>query len=252
MNGKSREAEEIVVRQGGEGDHDHGGPTKKPTGKDYVPDEYRPDDYQPDVYRPNYPSDYSAYPPIFPSDYPTEYPQGYPLPYPTPPKYPQDYYKQKGYPKGVFETPIPAPGLFDGEIYASVYELGGAAPANIIRLSQTWGVLVKWKTSGCLVRMICGEWCVKIHLESMGPGPELTLPRGPAHIPLTPCDAKDKHVIYYKYNLVVPPGVIDARHCSTPYKLVTTLTYFDECKTPGPIAAHVEGPILQFYMPKKY
>ena len=174
----------------------------------------------------------------------------------------EDIEKRKGlnlpahaYPRRGFETPLAYPGYFDGEIYAKVYEYGGYKPTNIIRTDQSWGVSVKWKTSGKLVRMICGTWCVRIHLESIGRGPEFSLPARPKRVPLRPCDAKGyPQTVWYKCNIIVPPGLVHAKYCSTPYKLVTTLTYLEPCRyrkhrTPGPIAAYVDGPLLQFFHP---
>jgi hypothetical protein len=258
---KNREAEEIIVQHGG---HVNDGAAKKEKPDKGYPTDYRTD--YPPAYPPDYPKDYDpGYPkyvyPGYPSPFPSDYPQDYPPEYPTdyqpvvPPDYPIPYpgKVKAGYPRGLFETPIPIPGMFDGEIFASVYEVGGVAPATIIRADQTWGVLVKWKTSGCLVPMICGEWCIQIHLESMGPGPELEWPKKPHYVPLDPCAAKGKyHTVYYKCNIVCPPGIVEADHCSTPYKCVTTLTYHDPCGKPGAIAAHVEGPMLQFFMANKY
>lgn len=151
------------------------------------------------------------------------------------------------YRKHAFETPFRQKGLFDGVIDATVHEHVGFPPTTIIRSDQVWGVYVKWKTSGTLVRMICGKWCLQVHLESIGPGPELRLPRRPVHIPLTPCKRhKHPYTIYYKYHLDIAAGTITPAHCGIPYKLVTSLTYIDICGKPGPIAGFVEGPILQF------
>jgi hypothetical protein len=151
------------------------------------------------------------------------------------------------YRKRAFETPFRQKGLFDGVIDATVHEHGGFPPTTIIRSDQVWGVHVRWATSGTLVRMICGKWCLQVHLESIGPGPELRLPRKPVHIPLDPCGKhKYPYTVHYKYHLDIPAGTITPAHCGIPYKLVTSLTYIDYCGKPGPIAGYVEGPIMQF------
>lgn len=159
------------------------------------------------------------------------------------------------YPGRGFETPFGYPGYFDGQISAKVYEYGGYRPTNIIRTDQSWGVHVKWKTSGKLTKMICGTWCVRIHMESIGRGPEFSLPAKAKKILLRPCDARGRYqTIHYGCKIHVPPGLIPAKYCSTPYKLVTTLTYLEPCRykkrqSPGPIAAYVDGQILQFFHP---
>jgi hypothetical protein len=293
MSGRTSEVEELVVKNGGHG-HGYEGSSKKGyPDKDYPEKDYPEKDYP----KKDYPEKGYADKRYF-ADYPDKGYKGYPGK-----GYPEKEFLRKGYfRRGVFETPIPVRGLFDGEIYAAVYEQGGAGPTNIIRTDQNWGVIVKWKTSGSLVRMICGKWCLQMHLESMGPGPELTLPVKAKHLPLDPCGTgkyerdkyepwqyeresyepekyesgkyddepgayfepekyefdkygRDKYdhghlpTVYYKCRLEIPRGCITAEHCSNLYKLFTTLTYYEPCGTPGPIAAYVEGQVLQFYEP---
>ena len=244
MAKKNQDWEEIVVKNG-DYDNDESYEEVYPV-EDYLKQDYsKKDDYQDS-----------------PAGYPTEdYPPGkYPGDNFPKEDYSQDnYFEERGkylpvkaYPRRAFETPLAQPGYFDGEIYASVHEHGGYAPRTIIRADQTWGVYIKWKTSGSLVRMICGTWCVRIHLESIGPGPEFTLPEKAKRVPLTPCHAKGSPAtVWYKCHIDIPAGLVPQKYCSTPYKLVTTLTYLEPCKykSPGPIAAYVDGPLLQFFQP---
>ena len=144
---------------------------------------------------------------------------------------------------GNFEVSLPEPYL-GGEIYAEVYEVGGARPTTIIRTDQEWGVKLHWDLKGSLAPFICGRWCVHLFLESMGPGPELKLDANPDYIPLDPCGNGE-----YDFDFRVRRGVVTGRHCSNPYKLVATITYLTACDKPGPIAGFVEGPMLQFYEP---
>lgn len=143
--------------------------------------------------------------------------------------------------KGNFEVSLPAPYL-DGEIYAEVYEVGGARPTSIIRTDQDWGINLHWDLKGSLAPFICGRWCVHVFLESMGPGPELKIDSNPKYIPLDPCGKGE-----YYFDFRVPRGRVTGEHCSTPYKLVVTVTYLTACDKPGPIAGFVEGPLIQFY-----
>lgn len=146
--------------------------------------------------------------------------------------------------KGIFETPTDlAPGL-SGKIEAELYEVGGPTPTTIIRTSENWYVDINWSLYGMIVPMICGKWCIHLHMESIGQGPELTLSdyNGPAYLLLEPCgDGK------YSYRLDVKKGTIKPEHCSTPYKLVVAVTYLNYCGKPGPIAGFVELPVVQFY-----
>jgi hypothetical protein len=149
--------------------------------------------------------------------------------------------------KGYFEV-SGDPELLAGYITADVYEIGGVAPTNIIRIDQDWRVHLEWQLKGSLKSMICGTWCIHLHLESIGKGPELDLPDpGPeVQVPLDPCgDGR------YSYDFVVKAGTVQPEHCSTPFKLVSTIAYENSCGLPGPMAGFVEGGILQFYDPGK-
>ena len=145
--------------------------------------------------------------------------------------------------KGSFEVSLPTPYL-TGEIYADIYEVGGADPTNIIRADQDWGVKIHWDLKGSLARFICGEWCIHLYLESMGPAPELKLD-APRYVKLDPCGDGE-----YNLDFRVKAGTVNAEHCGNPYKVVAAVTYHDECDRPGPIAGFVEGPLVQFYEAK--
>jgi len=149
--------------------------------------------------------------------------------------------------KGSFEV-SGDPNLLSGYISADVYENGGVAPTNIIRVDESWFVRLNWALEGSLKSMICGTWCLHLHLESIGKGPELNLPDPypEIQVPLDPCgDGR------YTYDFVVKAGTVKPEHCSTPFKLVSTITYENACGLPGPMAGFVEGSILQFYDPGK-
>ena len=136
------------------------------------------------------------------------------------------------------------PKLLAGYIGAEIHEVGGVDPTTIIRIDQDWTVTMEWALTGALKSMICGNWCLNVDLESIGPGEELELPTPELHVPLDPCgDGK------YCKKIRIPAGTVKTEHCSTPYKLVATVTYLNACGRPGPMAGFVEGPILQFYDP---
>jgi hypothetical protein len=140
---------------------------------------------------------------------------------------------------GKLEASLYEPFLY-GDISATIYERDGVRPTTIIRTDQEWGVKVDWYLKGSLTEYICGDWCVRVCLESIGKGPERNWES--EKLPLKPCgDGK------YAYDFKFKPGEISADYCSTPYKLVVTVTYLTECHKPGPIAGFVELPIVQFY-----
>jgi hypothetical protein len=145
---------------------------------------------------------------------------------------------------GYFETPVDLAPALAGKIEADVFEVGGVKPTYIIRTNQDWYVDIHWELTGSIVPMICGEWCVHLVMESIGPGAELKLQDYdyPYYIPLDPCgDGK------YHLQLDVKKDTIKPEHCSTPYKPVLVITYLTYCKKPGPIAGFVELPMLQFF-----
>ena len=177
---------------------------------------------------------------------------GYPWPeYPTQGGYPRPYKPYEGY----IETPTPE--YLKGWIAAEIKEYGGVKPTTIIRANSDWSICMYWSLHGVLAPLICGEWCCHVFFESMGPGREFSLPQsryinlpqykqGEIRIPLDPCgDGK------YKYEFQIPKGVVRAEHCGIPYKLVVSLTYYDQCGRPGPMAGFVELPMVQFFWPGK-
>jgi hypothetical protein len=140
---------------------------------------------------------------------------------------------------GKLEWSLEEPSLY-GDVSAAIYEKDGVKPKTIIRTDQEWGVRVYWELKGSLAEYICGSWCVRVCLESIGKGPERNWEyKG---IRLDPCGKGE-----YRYDFKFKPDEITADFCSTPYKLVVTVTYISECHKPGPIAGFVELPIVQFY-----
>lgn len=147
---------------------------------------------------------------------------------------------------GKFETSGPlAPPNLSAQIGALVTEVGGVDPTTIIRVDQDWKIHVYWTVKGNLTELVCGKWCVNAFLESMGPGPEINLHPADLKIDLQPAPGAND---YYAM-LLIQAGAVKADDCSTPFKLVVTVTYMTPKGQPGPAAGFVEGPILQFYHP---
>ena len=161
-------------------------------------------------------------------------------------KYPEPEHGKHGtHGKCEFEVQFPTYPPLKGGIEAELYENG--APTNyIIRADKEWSIKVHWYLKGALKDCIGGFWCLTLFLESIGPGPEFKIPYQEGYIPLDPCGDCN-----YWYEIKVPAGKIDAKHCSDPYKLVVALTYLTPCKKPGPMAGFCELPMVQFYESKK-
>lgn len=144
-----------------------------------------------------------------------------------------------------FETPLGlGHPLLQGNISAAVHEHGGASPTTIIRTDTSWAVNIRWQLQGLLATMITGHWHVHVRLESIGPGPDLSLFEPDGHVALDP-GGDGNYFIHFD----VAAGRVPAAHDGSPYKLVVTLTYRNPVGHPGPMAAYFEGPILQFYNP---
>lgn len=134
--------------------------------------------------------------------------------------------------------------ILTGHLDAAVYELGGSAPTTVLDKTQGWEVRFDWGVHGSpLTKMLAGQWCLSLHLESMGPGAELQLPlAGPKMVPFDPA------ISHYTAVITVPAGTI-APSADVIYKVVACLTTKSVNGFPGPIAGYVEGPILQFFDP---
>ena len=128
---------------------------------------------------------------------------------------------------------------------ATVFEVGGDAPTNIIHTDQAWYVEVEWEITGPLIRHFCGTWHVSVNLESIGPGSEYQFPEPPAQVPMNPCgDGK------YKYTINVPANAVDARDPDgTLYIVGVTLGSTDPCGNAGHLFGYCTGEELHFVPP---
>jgi len=153
----------------------------------------------------------------------------------------------------MFETPF-APAVFnfvDLEAVPHEHPAPGvplADPTTIIRTDQSWAIQVSWKNTGLATGMIDGKWHLHVFAESLGAGPEVTLTDLPEdHIfDLNPGPSPVSYSRHFHVNAgALPVGPEGVRL----YKLATSLTYIDAAGNRGPMAAYVEGPIIQIYDP---
>lgn len=151
--------------------------------------------------------------------------------------------------QSVFEVTVAVDPPLTGRMEAQIYE-GDKRSNNVIRADKDWTVRVHWELEGALVPCICGTWCLNLFMESIGPGPELRLPRKEIHIPLDPCRENAAPGEYW-YEIKIPADTIETDHCGIPYKPVVGLTYLDVCGNPGPMAGFCELPVVQFYEDEK-
>jgi hypothetical protein len=164
-----------------------------------------------------------------------------------------DPYNDPTFKHGYFETDLPKHYL-SGRIVARVREADGEVAARIIDANEPWAVDVYWELSGILVPMICGKWCVRVFLESLGAD---SLDKELNHnlIELHPCQGGK-----YEAHFYVPKNFLRVEECGTPFEAVVGLTYLTNCRIrpeldeqnhmsyrPGAIAAFVKLPTMQFF-----
>lgn len=129
-----------------------------------------------------------------------------------------------------------------GWIQAAVYEAVADEAKTIIGCDENWRVVVRWDIIGRLKHMLCGEFCIRVYLESIGPGPEIRVPGNGFRVQLDPCRTEP-----YEVTVNMTPNMVDCDECGTLYKLGVSLTTTDPCDNPGHIAGFCEGPTLMFY-----
>jgi hypothetical protein len=115
----------------------------------------------------------------------------------------------------------------------------GAPPTEVIRTNQKWGVRFKWDTTGWLPRVMnpSTEWVLQLHLEGWDPG------EGPPIPAITKTIKPTDPAVYNEY-FEVDPAVVPINDGI--YKLAASLR-LRLGNIPLPVAAHAEGPMLQFY-----
>lgn len=142
-----------------------------------------------------------------------------------------------------FEITIPVGTPLTGSLSAKVVDYQGVTPGNIIRADHDWAVHFDWSLKGPLAGCLCGEFCLRVFMESIGPGPELALPfKDDIRVPLDPCG--DGH---YKHIFRIPAGSIPAEACGPAYRVVGSLSFYNTCDEPGPISGFCDLGMVQFY-----
>lgn len=136
----------------------------------------------------------------------------------------------------------PFPTRIGVNLKATVYEVGGVDPTNIIHADQAWYVDVEWELTGGLLHHLCGEWCVSVVLESIGPGDEYRFPPSCDRVRIDPCIKGP-----YKHRIEVAAGKVGAEEpCGTLYIVGVILGSLDACGHAGQLHAHCTGDELHF------
>ena len=153
---------------------------------------------------------------------------------------------------GNIETDLSS--LLSGRVVAMMAEADDFTPTRIIDANLPWKVDVYWQLLGPLRSMICGKWCVRLFLESLG-ADGLDREFGRPLIDLNPCGNGLYHTQFQ-----IRGNEIKVEECGTPFQPCVTITYLTPCRIrsdyeehdhrayrPGPIAGLVPFPITQFF-----
>jgi hypothetical protein len=116
----------------------------------------------------------------------------------------------------------------------------GTTPAeSVVSAGETFYVKVVWTLSGGLKRHFCGQWRVKIDLESIGDAGEYTSEC--RTIPMDPCRDEPYETVFR-----ITSGTLTPHSCGTVYLLAVTLSSLDPCGNPGHIWGYCEGQSVMF------
>lgn len=135
-----------------------------------------------------------------------------------------------------------------------VIHLGGHYPDPVM--------LIRAGLKGPLLHHLCGEICVRVHVECIGAGPEIdiTAPLQPIEGPRGEkcCDKEDDEWCYYDFEVTIPRGHFKPKKateeteaydpgCGEVCCFVTTLTTKDRCGHPGHIGCWSRGPCVMIH-----
>jgi hypothetical protein len=130
-------------------------------------------------------------------------------------------------------------------VSASVFEVGGVAPTDIIHTDQAWYVEVTLELTGSLIRHLGGQWLVAVVLESVGPGTDYQFPTPSKAVPVDPC-GNGKYTI----RIDVPAGEVEgAAPEGSLYLIGVKIGSLDLCQQSGHLHAHCRGGDLHFVPP---
>lgn len=132
------------------------------------------------------------------------------------------------------------PAFLDGNLTAALIDSTGT-PNRVLERNQPCSIKVDWSINGPVAPGLGGDWRIQVFMESMGPGPELSI--GTTTVPLN--SVPPAAVRNYTATLNIPGGTVPA---DGTYKLTLVLTHTN-LGVPDRMAGFVEGPVVQFYTP---
>lgn len=146
------------------------------------------------------------------------------------------------YTECAFETDIP-PNLLWGAVYSLVSEADEPyQPARIIDSNEPWVVDLYWFLGGQLSQLICGQWSVKIFMESMGKD-DLDL-----EIPPTGFRFPTNSSGFYHIRVYIPPNYVRVEaNDGTPFEINVATALLTTAGRPSPVIGYCSlGTVLFF------
>lgn len=146
-------------------------------------------------------------------------------------------------------------------------------PTGIIHLDQDDEAVMRIEVGlkGPLLHHLCGELCVRVHLECIGAGPEQDWPRprDPDYRP-SPGDVTSRKIqgeddekccgpdgvdadgwCIYEFQVTIPNETFEeyGRDCGEVCCFAVTATSRDRCGNPGHLACWCNGPCVMIHLP---
>jgi hypothetical protein len=138
----------------------------------------------------------------------------------------------------------PLENILTGTMEVFAYEENSDEAKTIVSTDEDVTIKVVVRLQGLILHQLCGQLCICVYLESIGPGREYRFPDPCRRIDLDPCGDG-----VYVIKIVIPAGDVSADECGALYIVAVTLTSFDVCGNPGHIAAYCKDACLMFYNP---
>lgn len=153
--------------------------------------------------------------------------------------------------EGTLETDFPS-NLLKGRIAAIILqpELGEPPgdPEAIVEVNNAWEVDVRWDLKGRAVPFICGQWRLKLFLESLGDDALDREAKYPVDIPV------DQRPDSYHAQFKIGPNQLQVEaDDGTPFKLTVAVVMMVNSGgtppklVPGPIIGKVNLPLIQAF-----
>jgi len=142
-----------------------------------------------------------------------------------------------------FETDFPS-NLLSGNMYVLVSEAENPGqPARIIDSNEAWLVDVYWYLSGQAASLLCGQWRVKIFMESLGRDSlDLEIPPAGRPVPTNPFN-------FYHVQFYIPPNYVRVEPTDgTPFEINVVTALIANNRRPSSIVGFCSlDPILFYY-----